>query len=299
VSRPPWRDFRAALDAAGFHPSKALGQNFLLDSNCARAIARDAEVGEGDFVLEVGPGCGFLSVHLAELGVDLLAVEIDTRLAAIARAFLEPFENVQLVEADVLGGKHRIAAEVVARLPAEGPWHLVSNLPYAITGPLLIGLARLPNPPRSQTVLVQREVAERLVARPGGKAWGALTARLALGYEARRLREVGAGLFWPRPRVESSVVRLERKPDPGLTRDEIEGFDDLVGTLFQQRRKTLRAVLRSRVPAERLEAAFREVGSAGVDPAARPEELGERPLLALSRALGPLDRAPRRPFRGL
>jgi len=241
-------------------------------------------VGPGDFVLEVGPGCGFLSTHLAELEVELLAVEIDPRLAAIARHFLGDRPHVRLIESDVLDGKHRIAAEVVAALPASGPWHLVSNLPYAITGPLLSNLARLPNPPRSMTVLVQREVADRLTASPGGKAWGGLTARLALTYRASRLRPVGPELFWPRPRVESAVARLDARPGVALTPGELGAFDRLVDVLFQQRRKTLRAILRREAGAERLAALFAELGLA---PTARPEELDEHALLALSRALWP------------
>ena len=140
--RPPWSEFRAALEAVGFRPSKARGQNFLLDTNCARSIALDSGVGAGDFVLEVGPGCGFLSVHLAELGAELLAVEIDPRLAAIARRFLEPYPGVRLLEGDVLDGKHRLSPAVLEALPAIEPWHVVANLPYAITGPLLVTLSR-------------------------------------------------------------------------------------------------------------------------------------------------------------
>lgn len=280
--RPPWSEFRAALEAAGFRPSKTRGQNFLLDTNCARSIARDAQVGPRDVVLEVGPGCGFLSVHLAELGVDLVAVEIDPRLAAIARRFLEPFPNVRLIEGDVLAGKHAVAPSVLAALPEREPWHVVANLPYAITGPLLASLARLPNPPLSMTVLVQREVAERLAARPGRKAWGGLTARLALSYQARRLRDVGAQLFWPRPRVESAVVRLELLPEIELRPSEVEAYDRLVELLFGQRRKTLRAILRTQVDPERLAGIL---GAVGVEPRARPEELGARRLLALVRAL--------------
>ncbi|MFT5151880.1 MAG: 16S rRNA (adenine1518-N6/adenine1519-N6)-dimethyltransferase, partial [Planctomycetota bacterium] len=139
--RPPWSAFKAALADVGFHPSRRLGQNFLLDENVVRAIAHAADLRAGEPVLEVGPGCGFLSVHLAHSGAKLLAVEIDPRLADVARSFLEPYSDVTLIECDVLAGKHKLAPEVEAALPADGEWQLVANLPYSISGPLLALMA--------------------------------------------------------------------------------------------------------------------------------------------------------------
>ncbi|HPF14844.1 MAG TPA: rRNA adenine N-6-methyltransferase family protein, partial [Planctomycetota bacterium] len=135
-SRPPWKQFKEALQAQGFRPSRRFGQNFLLDENTARAIVADAGVVAGDRVLEIGTGCGFLTVHLAHAGVALLTVEIDPRLADVAESFLEPYANVRLVRGDALAGKHRLHPEVEAWSEG-GPWHLVANLPYAISGPLL------------------------------------------------------------------------------------------------------------------------------------------------------------------
>ena len=271
--RPPWSRFRAALDAAGFHPSKGKGQNFLLDGNMVRAIAHDARVGEGDFVLEVGPGCGFLSVALASLGVRLLAVEIDRRLHAVAAEFLAPFgDRVELLHADVLAGKHALAAEVRERLPADSKWHLVANLPYSVAGPVLLLLSRLPHPPRTMTALVQLEVAERIAARPGDKGWGILGAKLAPFYRRTLGRPVPAGLFWPRPQVESAVVHLERN----AAGDEAVGgsredFDALVEGLFQQRRKVVRGSLGGLLgDPEGARALLEELG---VDPGARPGTL--------------------------
>jgi 16S rRNA (adenine1518-N6/adenine1519-N6)-dimethyltransferase len=278
-ARPAWSEFRAALEARGFRPSKRLGQNFLRDGNMARAIARDASVGPGDFVLEVGPGCGFLTAHLLELGVRLLAVEIDTRLAEVTRGFVGRAEGFELLEADALAGKHRLAPELVERLPDAGPWHLVSNLPYSAGTPLLVLLSRLANPPASMTVLIQRELAERIAAEPGAKEWGALSARLRLSYDVELLRPVSAELFWPRPKVASRVVRLtlrERISDELWAR-----LDDLLEHLFHARRKTLAALLAS--PFGGRAKALERLAACGLEPGARPAELGPAELLALAR----------------
>lgn len=279
--RPAWSTLRARLEAAGFHPSRALGQNFLRDGNLARAIVRDARVAPGDLVLEVGPGCALLSWQLAELGVRLIAVEIDARLAALAAEVLAPFEQVRVLHADVLASKHRLAPAVLAELPREGPWHVVANLPYSAGTPFLVVAARLANPPRSQTVLLQRELVERLSARPGGKSWGPVGARLQLCYEVRVVRPVPRELFWPRPKVESAVARLELRPERPSPADTA-AFDALVDGLFQARRKSLGARL-----GELLGDRSRALGllaALGLDPRGRPEGLGVDELLALARA---------------
>ncbi len=283
-ARPPWREFRAALAAEGFRPSKGLGQNFLLDTNAARAIALDSGVGRGERVLEVGAGCGFLSVHLAELGVELLALEIDPRLARIAARFLAPNPNVRLLVCDALAGKHALSARLRSELPASDPWHLVSNLPYSISAPLLVLLSRLPNPPLTMCVLVQEEVARRIVAAPGDPEWGALSARLGARYRAWPGRRVEAQLFWPRPRVGSRVAHLEQDPLPELVAEDLGPYDRLLDGLFQQRRKQLSTVLTALVGDR--ETARKSLQEAGVDPRRRPQELTPAEVLLLSRTPG-------------
>lgn len=283
-ARPPWSEFRAALDEQGFRPSKALGQNFLLDANMAASIARDAGVGPGDYVLEVGPGCGFLSVHLAALGCELAALEIDARLARVARRFLAPFPNVRLEVGDALARKHALSPELLGLLPPPGrEWAVVANLPYSIAAPLLAELARLEHPPARLCVLVQDEVAERLAAPAATAAYGALTVKLDRLYEVRLGRPVPAGLFWPRPRVESRVVHLARRP--GAQALPV-AWEALVDGLFQHRRKTLRAALRGlagRGPGSpaRVEAAL---AAAGLEGGLRPEALAPPALERLARA---------------
>jgi len=274
---------RAELEAAGVRPTKSLGQNFLFDPNLARALVADARVRRGDRVLEVGPGCGFLTAPLAELGVELICVEIDPRLLAVTRRRLGDPPSVRFLLGDVLDGKRSLSAAVDEALWKEGDWHLVANLPYAISGPLVVLLATRANPPCSMTILVQGEVADRLCAVPGEKAWGAPTARIRLRYSARPGREVSADLFWPRPRVRSRVVRLERLPGQAGPKEVLARFDRLVEVLFQRRRKMLQAGLAA-VLADRA-AALRALERAGIDPTLRPEALAPEELLRLAQVL--------------
>jgi 16S rRNA (adenine1518-N6/adenine1519-N6)-dimethyltransferase len=282
TQRPPWTVFRAALEARGFRPSRRLGQNFLLDENMVRAIVRDAEISAGDFVLEIGAGCGFLSLHLLDAGAKLVCVEIDERLLPIAAGLVAGHGSAQFIRCDVLDGKHALAAEVASALPAEGPWHLVSNLPYAIAGPVLAVLGSHARPPETMTVLVQREVADRIAASPDTPEWGPLSIRLQVRYAPRIVRSVPPDLFWPRPRVESAVVRLERRKDPGEP-EVLRRFDTLVGELFSSRRQSLGRVLARRFGDR--EASLSVLREAGLEPRLRAEALDLDALLRLARLL--------------
>ncbi|MBK7643776.1 MAG: ribosomal RNA small subunit methyltransferase A [Planctomycetes bacterium] len=272
--RPSWQHFQEQLREAGFRPSRRFGQNFLLDENMLEAIARDARITPGQTVLEVGPGLGFLTRHLLECGAHLVCAEIDERLLEIARSWIE---GPEWVHGDVLAGKHRLAPAVAAALPAHSDWQLVSNLPYSVAAPLLGVLADLEHPPSGMTVLVQREVAERIAGRPGSSDWGLLSIVLQCDYTAELVRHVPPQLFWPRPEVDSSVVRLVRKPDP-LPRALRTELIELCARLFQRRRQTLGRVLgeiRGR------EAALSSLAALGWEPSRRAEELDLRELLDL------------------
>lgn len=277
AGRPPWAGLCDELVAAGFRPSRRLGQNFLLDENLLRAIVRDAQLEPGACVLEVGPGLGFLTRHLLAAGARVVAVEIDPRLAERARAALGADPGLRLIPGDVLASKHALAAAVLAELPAEGPWHLVANLPYAVSGPVLAVCATLPNAPRSMTVLVQLELAERIVGRPGTADWGPLSIRLQVAYSARIVRRVAPELFWPRPQVESALVRLEVLPDP-LTLAARTRLSSLVERLFQRRRQRLARVLGEMAGSR--DTGLLWAGSAGLTGAERAEDL---PLATLAR----------------
>ena len=277
--RPPWSHFQAELSAAGFRPSRRLGQNFLLDENMLAAIARDARVVPGECVLEVGPGLGFLTRHLQLCGAALVCVEIDARVLAIAQGWIE---GPRWLHCDVLAGKHTLAPEVAAVLPASNAWQLVSNLPYSVAAPLLAVLADLEHAPRGMTVLVQREVAERIAGAAGGSDWGLLSIALQCDYEVELLRHVPPQLFWPRPEVESSVVRLVRKQSP-LARATRRRLLELSARLFQRRRQTLGRVLGELWGRER---ALATLEGLGWQPSRRAEELDLGELLLLSQGEG-------------
>jgi len=275
----PWGELKARLQARGFRPSRRLGQNFLIDENLTRAIVRDAGVGPGDFVLEVGPGLGFLTLPLLAAGAEVLAVEIDGRLLELLREIVGDEPRFRGLHGDCLGGKHELSAELCEGLPERGPWALVSNLPYSISAPLLALLAGLENPPRSMTVLVQAEVCERLCAHPGEPAWGPISAKLQGAYDVRRGRAVGAGLFWPRPRVESAVAHLERRAAaPG--RDAWLRFSALVSALFAHRRQGLGRVWGAGLGDR--EGALEALSHLGIDPRTRAEDLALEDLWRLA-----------------
>ncbi|MBI5361998.1 MAG: ribosomal RNA small subunit methyltransferase A [Planctomycetes bacterium] len=281
AGRPAWTDVRAVLEARGFRPARRFGQNFLLDENMVRAIVRDAALGPEDRVLEVGPGCGFLTLHLARAARSVVAVEIDPRLLEVARELCADCANVRWVLADVLASKHALEPRVAAELPRVEPWKLVANLPYSVSAPLLAVLAGLAHPPATMTVLVQKEVAERIAARPGTPDWGPLSIRLQLDYTARLVRAVPAALFWPRPEVESTVVELVRQP-AALAPEEKAELQALVTRLFQRRRQALGRVLSEDVGRA---AALQAIERAGLQPGDRAEDLGLDALTQLSAAV--------------
>jgi len=251
---------RTLLAEHGLVASRALGQNFLADGNTARAIVRDAAVGAGDRVVEVGAGLGSLTLALVEAGCEVTAIEVDRRLAPVLRSLVEPAATV--VEADAL--RLDWPALLGPADPAR-PWALVANLPYNIATPLVLDLlAGVPALDRL-VVLVQLEVAQRLAATPGTKAYGIPSVKRAWWADAAVLRKVAPSVFMPRPRVDSAVVALRRHPPAG-TEDERRAVFALVEAGFGQRRKMLRRSLAGRAAPEDLEAA-------GIDPAARAEEL--------------------------
>jgi len=241
-ARGPWAALREELKQAGFRPSRRLGQNFLLDENLLRAIVRDAGVEAGTRVLEIGPGLGFLTRHLLAAGARVTAVEIDPRLAERTENAFAGHPDFDLVRGDVLASKHALAPAVLARIADPKPWHLVANLPYAVSGPVMAIAASLPHPPSTMTVLVQLELAQRVVAAEGTNDWGPLSIRLQVAYHGRIVRRVPPDLFWPRPQVDSALLRLDLRDDP-LGAPERIRLSYLVDRLFQRRRQRLGRVL--------------------------------------------------------
>jgi len=177
------------------------------------------------------------------MDVRLLAVEIDERLAPIAQQFLAPYPKADVVVGDILQGKHALNPAILDLLPAHGDWHLVSNLPYSVSAPVLALCAGLEVPPCSLTVLIQDEVARRLQAQPATREWGPLTVSVAQTFEARKTRGLAPTLFWPRPKVQSTVLRLTRRaelPSPSQ-RQFLSAF---AARVMRHRRQSLARVLR-------------------------------------------------------
>ncbi|MCA8957756.1 MAG: ribosomal RNA small subunit methyltransferase A [Planctomycetes bacterium] len=247
-ARDSFRAFKERLDAVGFRPSRRLGQNFLLDATLHRVIADAVAPTAADLVLEVGAGLGFLTRELAGRS-RVLAVEIDPRLYAVLDAELRRLgprgATVELLHSDVLQ-RSRIHPDVAARLTAlqqvtQGRFLVAANLPYAISGPLLAELVLMHVPPTEMALLVQLEVAQRICAAPGTKAFGALSALLQLAHTPRLLRRVSAQVFRPRPQVESAIVHLGPPTGafarrPAAARREVAVF---LRQLFASRRKKL------------------------------------------------------------
>jgi len=256
------------LDEHGLRPSRALGQNFVVDANTLRRIARLSGVGPGDAVVEIGAGLGALTLALAGTGASVTAVEIDRRLVPLLRSQVEP-SGVRVVEADALTLDWGELLEAVPPGADGSSWVMVANLPYNVAVPVVVRALDEAPAVRSMLVMVQREVGERLAAGPGSKAYGAVSVKVAYHATARVVGRVPASVFVPRPAVESALVRIERRPlvavDPAIV--PAERLFELVRAGFAHRRKMLRQSLAGVVPPEAFTAA-------GVDPAARAENLG-------------------------
>ena len=252
---------RSLLDRHGISPKRSLGQNFVVEPNTLRRIVELAEIGQGDRVLEIGPGVGSLTLALLEAGASVTAVEVDDVLVKVLAEVTgdHPPDRIRVVHADAMDADW-------GGLLGDGPWKLVANLPYNISVPLICDLLDGVPAIEEMVVMVQREVADRLVAGPGDDAYGLPSVKIGFHAEARMLGRVPPSVFLPRPRVDSALVGLRRRLEPAADVDRGVLFG-VVRAGFGQRRKMLRRSLRDLMD----EAAIVE---SGVDPTARAEELG-------------------------
>lgn len=257
-------DIKQLLASVGTHPKKRFGQNFLHDHNQLRRILTAAEVVEGSVVLEVGAGTGALTEAMLEAGASVIAVEVDDDLVIVLRERLTGFDaTFELIHGDVLSGKHainRAVLEAIERRRDGGGFSLVANLPYNIASPLLVNLAMQQAAMQQAVVMVQKEVADRIVAGPGSGAFGPLGIVLASAYEPSVVTRLPASCFYPPPKIESAVIRLVRREQ--LLTDDLHAFSEFVHMLFNKRRKQLGAILGRNV-------AFPD----DIDPTQRPETL--------------------------
>lgn len=220
----------------GFGFQKRFGQNFLIDGNVVEKIVREAGITKDDFVLEIGPGIGTMTQILCENAREVAAVEIDKNLIPILAETLAPYDNVTVINEDILKVDVRKLAE---EKNGGRPIKVVANLPYYITTPIIMGLFESHVPLESITIMVQKEVAQRMQVGPGTKDYGALSLAVQFYADAQIVLKVPASCFMPRPNVDSAVIKLVRHEDaPVKVKDEQFMFR-VIRAAFNQRRKTL------------------------------------------------------------
>jgi len=272
---------RALLAREGLAPRKRLGQHFLVDRNVVDRMLDLAEVGPGDAVLEIGPGLGALTDVLATRAARLYVVEFDRGLCEVLRRKFADNALVQVIEGDAL------RVDLRAAIP-EPTVKVVASLPYNVSVPILFRLIEERQIFADLTVMLQHEVAERLVARPGSRAYGAPSVLFQVYARLRGRFRVGSSAFYPRPQVASEVIRVALSPEPLVALENTRLFQAIVRAAFNQRRKMLRNALQMLTGAAALPPAAWDavLESVGIDGRARGETLDLATFAALSDAVG-------------
>ncbi|MDI6631157.1 MAG: 16S rRNA (adenine(1518)-N(6)/adenine(1519)-N(6))-dimethyltransferase RsmA [Bacillota bacterium] len=273
---------RALLSKYGVRPKKRLGQNFLVNPGVLEKIVAAANLTAADTVVEIGPGIGTLTGRLAEAAGKVVAVEVDPALVALLKETLSRFPNLYLVEGDALKADFNA---LVAAAGGAFPYKVVANLPYYITTPLLTRLLTGNFRVALLVVMVQKEVALRLVARPGTKEYGAISVLVRFMAEPELVAVVSRGSFFPAPEVDSAVVRLTVRPSAPVTIPDEELFFRVVRAAFAQRRKTLTNALAGSGLGLGRDAWPEVLARAGIDPTRRGETLSLEEFAAVTRSL--------------
>lgn len=263
---------QAILNEYGLHAKKKLGQNFLTDLNILHGIVDTAEITNDDFVLEIGPGIGSLTEQLARAAKKVVALEIDSQMVAVLSDTLQPYDNVKVIENDVL--KVDLNELIAAEFGQNATVKVVANLPYYITTPILMQLLRANISWDNIVVMMQREVADRLNAKPGTKEYGVLTLTLQYFAQAQLAMKVAAASFNPAPNVDSAVVKLTPLT-PEIVVDQPERLFGVIKGSFSHRRKSLwnnmlQTYGKDSATKEKITTALE---SAGISPAIRAERL--------------------------
>lgn len=229
---------RYILQRFGIHMSKRLGQNFLIDANIVQGIVDAANVQENDRVLEIGPGIGTLTQALAETGAEVTCVELDKRLPEVLAHTLDAYDNVRVIQGDILKVN-------IPEIMGDKPFKVVANLPYYITTPIIMALLEKHLPITDIVVMVQKEVAERMAAQPGGKTYGALSVAVQYYTVPEIALYVPPRSFMPPPEVDSVVVNCKVRQNPAVELIDEKMFFRVVKAAFGQRRKTSNNALKS------------------------------------------------------
>lgn len=252
------------LKAFGLRMSKKLGQNFLIDARIVQGIVEAAEIEPGDRVLEIGPGIGTLTQGLAEAGADVTAVELDKKLPAVLKETLKVYDNVRIVPGDILKVN-------IPEIMGEAPFKVAANLPYYITTPILMTLLERRLPITHMVTMVQKEVAERMTAKPGSRIYGALSVAVQYYTEPEIVLDVPPRSFIPAPEVMSVVVSCRVRKEPAVAVQDEKLFFRVVKAAFGQRRKTLMNALKGGGFSK--EAVRDALEQSGIDPTRRGETL--------------------------
>ena len=272
------------LGRHGFSFSKALGQNFLINPSVCPRIAEMGGAQPGRGVLEIGLGIGVLTAELAKRADRVVGIEIDSRLLPILEETLQEFDNVHIINEDVLKvDLHQVIREQFQGLEVA----VCANLPYYITSPILMSLLEQRLPIRSITVMVQKAAAQRICAEPGTREVGAVSLAVQYYSEPKVLFHVSRGSFMPAPDVDSCVIRLDVRPTPAVAVKDEKLFFQVIRGAFSQRRKTLSNCLSSslKLPKDEIQ---RMLEHAGVSPSARAEQLSMEQFAAVADAYAAL-----------
>ena len=280
---------RRRFGEAGIHPRTKLGQNFLIDLNLQRVLFDAAGLGPEDIVLEVGTGTGSLTVLMAEKAAAVVTVEIDQNLFRLAAEELHELENVTMLQVDALENKNRLSSAMLEAVYGQLDSHpnsrlkLVANLPYNVATPIMTNLLATERPPRLMIVTIQKELADRIVAKPGTKDYGALSIWMQSQCMVEIVRVMPPSVFWPRPKVNSAIVRIELVDELRGRIPNLKFFHGFTRSMFFHRRKYLRSELLSAFK-ERLDKpqVDRILAQLNLDPTVRTEQLKVETLLALA-----------------
>lgn len=279
------------FEEVGLNPNKRHGQNFLIDLNLIHLLARSAEVGPNDVVLEIGTGMGSLTGMLAEDAAVVITVEIDEYLYQMASEELEDFDNIIMLKQDALKNKNKMDANVtnaVKQQLAEDEnrvFKIAANLPYNVATPIISNFLRSDVIPATMTVTIQKELADRLVATPGSKDYGALSVWVQSLCDVSIVRIMSPKVFWPRPKVDSAIIHIVHRPERRAAFGDIDFFYAFVRAMFFHRRKFMRSVAVSAFKEQLTKPQVDEVlGQLSIGPDARTEQLTMEEMQVLCEA---------------
>ncbi len=279
------------LASVGLRPKNRFGQNFLIDLNLIDLLVRAADIQPHDVVLEIGTGLGGLTAKLAKLAASVVTVEVDRYLQQLAREELEAHENIRFLQQDALRNKNQLSESIVEAVQAElavdpsRQLKVAANLPFCIATPVLSNLLTTPIVPVSMTVTIQKEVADRIMARPSTKDYSALSIWIQSLCEVELIRVMPPTVFWPRPKVESAIIQIRPQSSLRARIADLEFFHQFIRGLFCHRRKFLRSALVSALSDQLDKPAIDEVlGRLRYQATSRAEQLSVEQIIVLSGA---------------